>query len=1665
MQRFALFSVNFLSLIACLTASSLYAQKNYASIFNGPGKPFSESVIFRGSKEVYASAQVFPSPNSEHIGVLGPFGITVINSSSLDTVFSMVSINVPATAVSWNSSGTKLFIGFKNGGVISFDVLTRDQNPLVPLPKNQQPVQELSVSRDDQILLVLYENGELLSVDLEFLDILKFDTNRKSRSNISWSPDSRYFVLKTDRNLEVWDAENRTVDLSQKLPLKNILNLVWTSSGNEIFLLDDCARILRINARSLDIVGTSQTVDVPCSQIISGRLMDDGRQLVLLKRDTLIQLEIEPAKMNIERIGKVPLLKRSVDNYLVRGVDRNLFYTTDEGSLFQIRWDSDALNLAELQAMLFTNSISFNDIIESPVFEDVGSPDDLKKLIKANPVLTNFFAPKSQFETQSEFEARIWRCLPALIDELSRARVASVRVSSLYAKLSQNEIVNSRRPENLRYGVDFELGDYNLLTSEYPIISKKYGTFILSIDRISAQELFDNVKDLSIEGISQTKLGSKNRELINAELRNSANTIVYKLTKFIDLLDVYDGMDFPPNVQVHISNESWEEDTLTIKLSNLGEGDAQDLRFRIWQNRNEYLVHCGNLSPGSEKTMKLPLAKIVNEWNIGTDKINVALAERGEAYLLEQVIDSLSNVSQESNIVSQLPKDADSRLYLMSVPFEDGKTRDLIVSNDGRFLGRVSDKKVSIIDNLTKKVLREFDILSGEPLMALFSTNTEFLIVISKNKKVNVFNVQSGFLFQEFDINENISQAYLSKSSDDLLCVYNDGNLVSYNFRTGRVTFRSQLVSGMTNAILDLNNGSMYGLNGTKLIALHYLSNVVKWTKSIPVSCVNELEISKDGRHLLALGCDSTVYVLEASSGKQFRQLIRGNSKYTNAAWSPSLGYLVTLDNFSNLTFWDSEDLVPIEEFKVHLNADFEDFVIPYSGENIILYSSESIEFYRTNRRGIIEREIQQYGINSFVENNKLNADQLKEISDFKNLGQKDQFESDLEYTFRREQELRGLASKLYFLEQQEIVNERIRANEKAKSIADSRKRVLLGNEYYELGKYDLRSGEYSIRIGNNWERLVLSKDDARQFHMAASDLRIEGIRQLQENLLDSEMVNLVVYHPMSSKAFKIGRQVVLASGELNSDLPPQLEVVKVAFMDVDGDNFLSAGERAQLKFTIANKGQGLSRFVSISGENQNGISGLSGIIETLNPGELKEVFIPVVGSLGIEDGETKVIFNIADAAGFTSDPVSIGLTTRAFRKPDVQLVDIGVSDSEGRALIRPGSVVSITIRLKNFGEGPSEQVNLKLSAGEGVTLINGVQNTLVASIGALSAKGQKDFTFKAFCNDLTTDFPLSISIKDENNEAYSLGKDLGLVVNKPQKGLTELFFSGNDLIAENGSEESDFNFSNFQPMEQLESAIALVIGNKNYKGAIPPVDYALNDAFSVRDFLIHVKGFKPGNIILLEDATLSDLKVVLGDKEIKGRLSDVVIQDKTEIFVYYSGHGAPGANTGESYILPVDANPDKLELTAIKMPDLLASINSLSPAKVVFAIDACFSGGINGGGNLVKNASSLAIKLKPVKLSSDKEVFISASGDNEVASWYKEKRHGLFTYYLLKGLIGEADSNNDNSISTKELKSYLQDRQNGIPYKARELYSREQMPQINGGDDVVLVNLKAISQ
>ncbi len=246
---------------------------------------------------------------------------------------------------------------------------------------------------------------------------------------------------------------------------------------------------------------------------------------------------------------------------------------------------------------------------------------------------------------------------------------------------------------------------------------------------------------------------------------------------------------------------------------------------------------------------------------------------------------------------------------------------------------------------------------------------------------------------------------------------------------------------------------------------------------------------------------------------------------------------------------------------------------------------------------------------------------------------------------------------------------------------------------------------------------------------------------------------------------------------------------------------------------------------------------------------------------------------------------------------------------------------------------------------------------------------------------------------------------------------------------------------------EKNKHAIGVIIGNKDYSNQdVPNVDFALNDAQYMKKYLINTLGYDDNNIIYIENASQTDFITVFGnDNNYKGKLYDWIQEGKSDVFVYYVGHGAPNPENKNGYFVPSNADPSRLDLSGYNLNLFYENLSKLEYKSLTVVLDACFSG-VSEKGMLLKNVSPIMPKVKTSYLLKKNTCIFTSASNTEVSSWYPEKEHSLFTYFFLKGIQGEADIDKNKIISSLELDNYLSEK---VTYFARRISSRDQHPQL----------------
>lgn len=208
-------------------------------------------------------------------------------------------------------------------------------------------------------------------------------------------------------------------------------------------------------------------------------------------------------------------------------------------------------------------------------------------------------------------------------------------------------------------------------------------------------------------------------------------------------------------------------------------------------------------------------------------------------------------------------------------------------------------------------------------------------------------------------------------------------------------------------------------------------------------------------------------------------------------------------------------------------------------------------------------------------------------------------------------------------------------------------------------------------------------------------------------------------------------------------------------------------------------------------------------------------------------------------------------------------------------------------------------------------------------------------------------------------------------------------------------------------------NTFVIAIGNENYQ-LVPRVSFAENDMEVFCKYCQKTLGVPISNIRKYKDATFGVMLSALNDMK---DIAEAYNGDINVLF-YYAGHGLPDENSRNAYLLPSDADGKQPEV-CFPISRLYSELAALHTNSTIIFMDACFSGAQRGEGMLA-SARGVAIKAKEEKPLGNLVVFSAASGD-ETAYPYKEKGHGMFTYFLLKKL-----QDTRGAVTLGELSEYI---------------------------------------
>jgi tetratricopeptide (TPR) repeat protein len=231
----------------------------------------------------------------------------------------------------------------------------------------------------------------------------------------------------------------------------------------------------------------------------------------------------------------------------------------------------------------------------------------------------------------------------------------------------------------------------------------------------------------------------------------------------------------------------------------------------------------------------------------------------------------------------------------------------------------------------------------------------------------------------------------------------------------------------------------------------------------------------------------------------------------------------------------------------------------------------------------------------------------------------------------------------------------------------------------------------------------------------------------------------------------------------------------------------------------------------------------------------------------------------------------------------------------------------------------------------------------------------------------------------------------------------------------------------------------ALLVGVNDYPGEIQDLRFARNDAREIKNLLIASAGFAEDHVRLLTDDGIGAARA--SKQNIYAAIDQYLaqrMQTGHQLIVFMAGHGiSQGYGTeARSYFLPVDAEAqtkESLVRTAIDLEELSRKLAALPAAQFTVFVDACredpFPGrGLKGntmtdvmarGLRIVRHTEPQAPAPPPTSI-----VFYSCRV-GERAYENAELQHGVFTYYILRG-IRELAASPNGRVEAGQLAGYL---------------------------------------
>ena len=210
----------------------------------------------------------------------------------------------------------------------------------------------------------------------------------------------------------------------------------------------------------------------------------------------------------------------------------------------------------------------------------------------------------------------------------------------------------------------------------------------------------------------------------------------------------------------------------------------------------------------------------------------------------------------------------------------------------------------------------------------------------------------------------------------------------------------------------------------------------------------------------------------------------------------------------------------------------------------------------------------------------------------------------------------------------------------------------------------------------------------------------------------------------------------------------------------------------------------------------------------------------------------------------------------------------------------------------------------------------------------------------------------------------------------------------------------------------QIAKLWLFLVGVNQYHDAeLPSLQYSALDCQGLGEALSEATATFPAREIIIHHDFVDNKPVLNTVRNSLEKILASAQHDDTILF-YFSGHGILAEETQQVYLCLRDTQTDKLSDTGLPLQEILQRLGKTQARQQLVWLDACHSGGmtLRGTDTVVPNPTKQLVKALRIKAQQSKGFYALLSCDQTQQSWeFPELGHGVFTYYLMRGLRGEA--------------------------------------------------------